>query len=358
MTVQIEWKKDKDPITGYEVWQMTSYPSNNCPPYFESQGFTADDKYILFATDKHGEWCMCRADIETGEIEELVQVKHQCAYSIHPDGIHAYYMWEWQLRRVHVASKKVETVIDFEGSMSTPPGNNYTNSFTADGKWMLLPRNNEIYIADLETGKFEKVYTIDGHYSHPMICPDDPNLIVYCPLPDTQNDMSLPIQKRAHTLQVDIREGIPRPHLMVPKGFRATHATFSHDGKRFFYFKKKHPEWTPVSICSMNKEGKDIQEHYTSQNLKLGHGISSNDGDWYIADTQDPDHNYVILLNLETGKATTLCEAGASIHGGHSKMAHIHPFLSQSGRYVGFMSNRTGYPQTYVVPIGHIVDSA
>jgi Tol biopolymer transport system component len=105
----------------------------------------------------------------------------------------------------------------------------------------------------------------------------------------------------------------------------------------------------PVSICSINKEGKDWQEYYTHKTIRLGHGISSPDGKWFVSDGQDPGKNPLLLLHLPTGKETFLCWPDASIAGG--QYTHVHPSFSSSGKYVYFTSDRTGNPQVYVMKI-------
>ena len=92
-------------------------------------------------------------------------------------------------------------------------------------------------------------------------------------------------------------------------------------------------------------------EYYTHKKICLGHGISAPDGKWFVSDGQDPDYNPLVLLNLETGNATFLCWPNASIKGGHSQHAHVHPSLSSSGRYACYTSDVTGTAQVYVVPI-------
>ena len=70
--------------------------------------------------------------------------------------------------------------------------------------------------------------------NHPQICPGDDDLITFVPGPDTQNDMSLPQEKRARTWVWDGKSGETRPFLTMPKGYRATHEYWDHAGDRFY----------------------------------------------------------------------------------------------------------------------------
>jgi len=97
--------------------------------------------------------------------------------------------------------------------------------------------------------------------------------------------------------------------------------------------------------------------HYESNTIRLGHGVSSYDGRWFVSDSQEPGKNELVLLNLETGKARVLCWPNSSVTAGHDSQAHVHPSFSPKGNYVCYTSDRTGTPQVYVVPIGDICNS-
>jgi len=181
-------------------------------------------------------------------------------------------------------------------------------------------------------------------------------VITYVPGPDTQNDMTLPMEKRTRTWKVDLHTGTDRQFLTVPYGFRATHESWTHDGSRFFFFRKTRPGWSPAAICSIDQSGGDFKVHYESDTIKLGHGTTSRDGKWFISDCQEPGTNEMVLVNLETGKGQILCFPNSSVDGGHEAHAHVHPSFSPGGKYICYTSDRTGTPQVYVVPVGDITN--
>ncbi|MCU0472562.1 MAG: hypothetical protein MUC93_04230 [Bacteroidales bacterium] len=57
-----------------------------------------------------------------------------------------------------------------------------------------------------------------GSFSHQLINPADPDLITCNPLPDTQNDNSLPMEKRPRTRIINIKNGTNEPFLITPYG--------------------------------------------------------------------------------------------------------------------------------------------
>ena len=108
--------------------------------------------------------------------------------------------------------------------------------------------------------------------------------------------LSRPMEERARSWKIDLKKGTDAPFLTVPYGYRATHESWSHDGQRFFFFRKTRPGWSPAAICSQDREGGDFQLHHESPDIKLGHGTVSRDGRWFVSDSQEPGENELVLL--------------------------------------------------------------
>lgn len=351
----VEWIKEKDSLTGYEVWQITSHDSASVACYFEAQAFTKDDKYVVFSSRRTGEWQLYRCDLRTGEIRQLTEAGNlRSYYTMHPDGKRVSYMDNRILCALDVVELRTDTIMDFSDTELQSPF--FSNSFTNDGKYTLITTRSDsglsIYRVDLITKSIDYVLTWKGEsFSHPLINPVYPHLITFVPFPDTQNDMTLPMDQRARTWIANLKTGEVKQFLTCPYGFRATHETWAPDGERFYFFKKTEPGWIPTTICSINREGEDWQEHYINDTIRLGHGRASDDGKWFVSDGQDPGYNPIILIKLEDGQAEFLCWPDASIEGGHQLFAHVHPSFSSSGNYVTYTSDVTGTPQVYVVPV-------
>lgn len=354
------WIKSTSPETGREVWQITSDTAPSVACYFERQAFTADEKYVVYASRSSGAWRLCRMDLGTGVARELTGYSRHILmddYTIMPDGERVCYMDGWKLYATDVALGTEELLFDYTGLLPDRPW--YSGSFTNDGRYTLVYVENDtlkaIYRTDLETGEIQEMHRQrDGKISHPLINPEDPGVITYVPGPDTQNDMSLPMEQRARSWKVDLHAGTDRQFLTMPYGFRATHESWSSDGARFFFFRKTRPGWEPVAICSMNKQGEDLQVHYQSDTIRLGHGIASRDGGWFVSDSQEPFTNELLLLDLGSGEGQVLCWPNSTVDGWDSGMSHVHPFFSPGGNFICFTSDRTGVPQVYVVPVGDL----
>ena len=225
-------------------------------------------------------------------------------YSVMSDGKRVSYMDGWKLYATDVESMQEELLYDYTGKLPDIP--RYSGSFTNDGRYTLAYVSNDtlkaIYRTNLESGENLEVHRHrEGKISHPLLNPEDPDVITYVPGPDTQNDMSLPMDQRARSWKVDQSSGTDQQFLTMPYGFRATHESWSNDGNRFYFFRKTRPGWRPVAICSMSKDGDDMKVHYESDTIRLGHGVSSRDGRWFVADSQEPNKNELVLVNLESG---------------------------------------------------------
>jgi Tol biopolymer transport system component len=359
-----QWKKYPSPETGREIWKISSDTAPAVACYFERQAFTSDEKYVIYASRSPGTWCLNRMDLETGVVRTITPEGRRIMdddYTVMPDGQWVCYLDGWKLYATHVEDMEEKLLYDFKGVLPDQPL--YTGSFTNDGTYTLVYIRGDktggpltaIYRLNLETGELLEVHRQPGgKITHPLINPEDPDVITYVPGPDTQNDMSLPMEQRARTWKVDLQAVTDRQFLTVPYGYRATHESWSHDGERFFFFRKTRPGWSPVAICSQDKEGGDFRVHYESDSIRLGHGTVSRDGHWFVSDSQEPGRNELVLVNLENGKAEVLCWPNSSVSGGHDARAHVHPSFSPGGNYICYTSDQSGVSQVYVVPVNDL----
>ncbi len=358
------WIRQTSPETGRELIQITSDTAASVACYFERQAFTSDEQFVVYASLQSGGWRLYRTNLETGAARAITpseRVVMDDDYTIMPDGERVCYMDGWKLYATHVERIDEELLFDYTGLLPDTP--QYTGSFTNDGRYTLVYVRGDtltaIYRTDLETGQILEVHRQPGgKITHPLINPEDPDVITYVPGPDTQNDMSLPMDQRARSWKIDLKAGTDSPFLTMPYGFRATHESWSYDGERFYYFRKTRPGWSPVAICSQDKEGGDFRLHFESKEIRLGHGTVSRGGKWFVADSQEPAHNELVLVSLETGKAEVLCWPNASITAGHAKQAHVHPSFSPFGNYICYTSDCSGVPQVYVVPLTDLTSDA
>jgi len=255
-----EMTKFTDEKTGMEVWQITSHDSISEAFYFYAPSFTADDKYLIFRSSRSGQMEIHRSDLATGEILQLTDENVSSA-CIHPDGQNMVYIADWQYYKMNVHTLQKEMILDFRGKLQAEP--RFRPTMTNDGRYTLVyTRQNDtirLFRVNLETKEILKVLEQSGvNFSHQLIHPEDPNLITYAPLPDTQNDMTLPMEKRPRARIINVEKFTDEPFLITPYGFRATHDSWSPVGDRYFFFEKSVPGWVPAAIGSIDKSGGEV----------------------------------------------------------------------------------------------------
>lgn len=348
-----------DTRTGEEIWQITRSNRPSEAVYFEAQGFSGDERYLVFRTEMTGQSELARADLIDGSIEVLTRGSGCDGHSItvHPDGRRALYVSERALQSVDIAGGASRVLFELDGRL---PGSlrPYAVSTSADGTLAALvvadakrAPHMTLLLVDLASGAHRVVMERPEGFSHPMICPADADLITFVPSGDACWRMDLPQEQRARTWIVHARDGRPRPYVTPALWRTITHESWSPDGRRYYFFDKNYREWTPVSIVSMNADGSDWRAHLTSYVHRLGHGRCSSDGRFFIADCQERGNSPLYLVDLVDDTARILCWPDASNDGGHAACAHVHPSFSPRGTYVVYTSDVSGVPQVYVVPL-------
>ena len=116
-----------------------------------------------------------------------------------------------------------------------------------------------------------------------------------------------------------------------------------------YFHRKTRPGTLPVTIASINREGEDLQEHYGSDDRRLGHSSIDRNSSFIISDVQCDGDNELHLVDLATGKGEVLCWPNTSNI--QDQTVHAHPSISQLGNYVDFTSDKLGSSNLYVFPL-------
>lgn len=219
----------------------------NVSCYQEVEAFTADERYVIFSSDRTGSFQLYRAELSSGELARLSDVPDlkPFAFAIGTDGRHAIFFAGYRVYSVDVTTGEERVLIDF-GGVSLEPLPDAPPSFSGSGDRVALQFKiaedvRAITVGFLATGEHHQVCRWQGKMNHPQICPGDDDLITFVPGPDTQNDMPQPQAKRARTWVCDAKSGETRPFLTMPKGFRATHEFWESAGDRFYFHRKTVP---------------------------------------------------------------------------------------------------------------------
>ena len=275
-TLPSEKQVQTDGQTGKTVWQMTYGDAVNCSCYQEVEAFTADEQYVIFSSNRTGNFQLYRAHLESGELGQLSEVEdyRPISFGMARNGREALYTAGWRVYAVDVATGQDRVVIDFEGKIPSPPSGAPVALSGNDDRVVVAYESGKdktiLAFGFVATGEFHEIYEWNGKLSHAQICPGDSNLVTFDPGPDTQNDMTLPMEKRARTWILDVAKGESRPFLTMPYGFRATHEYWDFAGDRLYFHRKSVPGTIPGAICSINRAGEDWQEHFISTERRVG----------------------------------------------------------------------------------------
>lgn len=209
-----EWRSYRDPETGHRVVQLTQGRHVNGGCYVSHHAVTADDREVVFCSDRTGCWELFRADLQTGSLQQLtetgVAVRPEDRFGSsckHFDVCAAtgtvYYMAGRELHRL-----RLDTLAD-EVLLEIPPGTtpDYPH-VNRDGTWLALgyadlpptarlrtdategrldhvlelryrhPRSTLIAL-DLRTGKSHGVWGETEWLDHVQIHPSEP-LLLFC----------------------------------------------------------------------------------------------------------------------------------------------------------------------------------
>ena len=168
-----------DPVTHVRVWEITKGPAASDNLYYHFSNFTADNRYLIFASERTGASQLFRAEIETGRIVQLTEGTSVAARSACPD--HTLARRLYYLRGPEVFALDI---IDFKerkvGEIPTPHAGGFQQpTLSGDGKWMALtkqrdPANWEIGLMNTETGAYRTVITQGFRIGHVQHSPTDP----------------------------------------------------------------------------------------------------------------------------------------------------------------------------------------
>jgi hypothetical protein len=197
---------------------------------------------------------------------------------------------------------------------------------------------------------------------HILFCPGDDNIISTHNYPDRQNNAQLAPHDRMAQWRIERDSGVMKPLVLMPPGFRATHCTWGASGDRFYFHRKTVGTWVPTALCSVNREGEDLQVHYETNEWKLGHSAASPNEKWIVTDSQDVDENILMLARADGQEQRMLCwpnmsqkpstrpDKRSTLLPPHTDR-DTHPGFSSTGKYVHYTSDISGRSQIYVVPV-------
>ena len=175
----IERQSYLDPGTNIRILEMTKSPAVSDNLYYHFSNFTADNRYLIFASERTGTSQLFRVEIETGRIVQLTDgssVSARSACPDHTDARRLYYLRGPEVLALDIIDFKERKV----GENPKPHVGGFQQpTLSGDGKWMTLTKqrdaaNWEIGLMNTETGDYRTVITQGFRIGHVQHSPTDP----------------------------------------------------------------------------------------------------------------------------------------------------------------------------------------
>lgn len=351
-----------DERTGREVWKMTCWDDAHCPAtYMYMQAFSADERYLIFASDRTGKYELYRLEVESGETVQVTDyagrdetVPPRCNATA--DGTEMLYSDRTAFYAMNIETLEERIVAKLSNPWAVSLGG-CPMCGCAGTRLVCFCKHEDgttrILTADLRGSLLEEIYRwpdTERNLQHVQAANTEELVVTFALYPDFQNHPDDTPERRARAWKVDARTATAEPFLLMPPHFRATHEFWGPPGNpRLYFHKKTVPEWTPNWIASIDLNGGDYREHYANPTRPLGHSCITRDLKRLVTDVQHAESNELFLVDLETGRDEILCWPDSSLVDG--VVGHVHPSFSPSGSKVLFTSDRDGKAAVYIVPL-------
>jgi Tol biopolymer transport system component len=169
----IEKKIYFDEETGGEIWKMTDGEAVSHSCYQEVEAFTEDERFVVFSSNRSGNFQLYRAELDGGELAQLSDVQDygSISFGMARNGCEVFYTAGWRIYGVDVATGEDRVVVDLEGRILNPPNNSAAVALSGNGDRCLVSfrrgdRGSTISMVTIETGELEELVPWNDHLTH------------------------------------------------------------------------------------------------------------------------------------------------------------------------------------------------
>ncbi|MDA1193017.1 MAG: oligogalacturonate lyase family protein [Candidatus Poribacteria bacterium] len=336
----------RDEHTDAEIIRLTDLASINHTLYFTNSSVAADNRRVVFVSDRDGGWNLFAADLEGNEIVQLTDSSDVNPFSpcLDRGRNRAYYTSGGQVRAIRLDDLNETTLANFDGATL---GGCHLN---ADSTQLVtvVRREGVASLASVRTNGlgYDVFFDPPREVGHAQFCPSDDAWVMY----------SSGIDQRIWC--VTIRGWKDRPVYLHDASQWITHESWLGQSETILFTK-----WNR-SLMAVDRNGDNVRE---IARFNAWHASSRWDGSLIVADTVHPDIG-LQLIDAESGRRSTLCHPRASSKGWRwthntaesgnvtadtygPQWTHPHPAFSPNGEWVTFTSDYTGHPQIYATRI-------
>lgn len=359
-----EHSSSRDRVTGLTVHQMTNHPSINHATYFLQSAFAPGNGQLLFTSYRSGQAQFFEAAFPDGEIRQLTggPPVHPFSAAFHPSGEKIFFVRGDTILELDRKTLAERQIVRFPGAQlgecSPDPSGAWLTAAVKQGGQCGL-------VAGRADGNEWRLIPFPRTVIHPQFHPLEPEWIEFAADP----------APRMHRVRRD-GSGLECLYVHGNEEF-VVHETFlGLTGDLVFTI------W-PKALCRMSWHSRDIR---VIAQFNAWHIRPNRSGTHILCDTNHPDEG-LFLVNVADGRRRLICLSESSNQGSQWKTSryalkedferarsqtlsgalswmedaadtvygpqwtHPHPSFSPDERLVVFTSDRTGFPQVYVVEL-------
>lgn len=352
----------QDPVTGAEVTRLTSYRAHSNHLYFTNNCFYDEGRRIVFESDRGNGINYFSLDLESGEIDQLTDLKQQPypyefpLYEGYVDGVkgNCCFFYDNILYRLSLKDNSLVPIYRIPDgylhhilSISADGNYVYTSIIRSDVdvskgdlplKQILLSNpSSKIIRIPIDGGPDTVIWEEDSFIAHVNASPTDNTKLTFC-----HEGPWVLVDHRLWT--VDLNTGLVQKLHPCEEGEVIGHEYWYADGKRIGYHGMKNgiPQLGALNFDGTNDKAYEFP-------FTTGH-IFSRDETLIVGDGNREGKYLRLWRLLENGYEAprALCGHNSSCR---RQRAHVHPRMTPDGKSVLYTSDETGYEQLYLVKI-------
>ncbi|MEA4865135.1 MAG: oligogalacturonate lyase family protein [Sphaerochaeta sp.] len=393
---QLNMATHRDPLTKIEVVRITDNKAMYDRPYFTTPQFSSDGRYTIFASDftktsivknpnapaigKIGFGELFLLELETGKALQITQgeaikMGHGAHAMISPDGKHAFFYSNEQLKEVSLETLDTQILMEIPNSY-----NFHSLSMTDDSRYLVFTVVEEVPLltarfanplSEAAPGARERFYkepsslvirydrqtrnaetVVGGHHriTHASLKPDNGDCIMFC------HDGPWHLVQRLWTARVSTDEVVPLfPQQHNLEG--VVHEFFTPSGRigaQYSYRYKPQMPFFMFADMYMNFDGSEQERYYypfeRPGHISVGRNETLAVGDSaMLSRSMEGWQRYLSLVHYQadthTAELAILCAHDTS----GKKSAHVHPVFTPDGKRVIYSSDAEGMLNIYLV---------